>query len=209
MTNTMKTKTLQKTTALPTLQSILVERIRLTITRLVVLIFVVVCFFTSGTSARAQYSLLPRQCTDAYLEWYCFVLGQIAIGQPYVPNMPERLWFAQAMATQKLTPAEIQVMWNMPVFWATFKTDWLRLPEWQREALRRSWRLQYATAVAYGTQRGFASGTSNASPPYTVKSDSEAIQALAHHRAVSNQIQNIGTSMCNSTIDLMHAMSGH
>jgi len=205
----MKTKILEKTTALPTLKSILVERISLTMTRFVILIFVVVCFFTSGTSVRAQYSLLPRQCTDAYLEWYCFMVGQITIGRPYVPGMPEKLWFAQAMAVQRLTPAEMQAMWNMPVFWATFKTNWFNLSEWQKEALRRSWRLQNATAAAYGTQQRFAPRTSNASPSYTVKSDAEAIRALENHRAMSNQLQNFATSRINSTIDLMHAMSGH
>ena len=178
-------------------------------TRFVTLIFVLVCFFTSGTSVRAQSSLLPRQCTDAYLEWYCFMVGQITIGQPYVPGPPEKLWFAQAMATQRLTPAEMQMMWNMPVFWATFKTDWLNLSEWQKEALRRSWRLQNATAAAYATQQGFALGTSNASPSYTGTSDSEAIRALENHRAMSNQLQDFATSRCNSTIDLMHAMSRH
>jgi hypothetical protein len=113
-------------------------------TRFVILIFVVVCFFTSGTLVQAQYSPLPRQCTDAYLEWYYFMVGQITIGKPYVPRMPEKLWFAQAMAAQRLAPAQMEMMWNMPVFWATFQMGWSNLSEWQRDAARRSWRLQIA-----------------------------------------------------------------
>ena len=129
----MKTNILEKTTALPFLKSILVEGIRLTMTRFVILIFGVVCFFSSGTLVQAQYSPLPRQCTDAYLEWYCFMVGQITIGKPYVPCMPEKLWFAQAMAVQRLAPAQMEMMWNMPVFWASFQTGWSNLSEWQKK----------------------------------------------------------------------------
>ena len=176
-------------------------------TRFVILIFVVVCFFSSSTLVQAQYSPLPRQCTDAYLEWYCFMVGQITIGKPYVPRMSEKLWFAQAMAAQRLAPAQMEMMWNMPVFWASFQTGWSNLSEWQKEAARRSWRLQIAGATAYATQQSPAVGTSNGSPSYTGMSEAEAIRALENNRAMSSQLQNFQTSMCNSTIELMHAMS--
>jgi hypothetical protein len=148
---------------------------RLMITRFAILIFVVVSLFASGTPIQAQHSPLPRQCTDAYLEWYCFIAGQITMGKPYTPRMPEKLWFAQAMAAQRLTPFQMEMMWNMPVFWATFQRDWFNLSEWQKEAARRSWRLQIAGGATYGTHQGFASGTSNVSPSYT---GNAAISAL-------------------------------
>jgi len=113
-------------------------------TRFAILIFVVVAFFTSGTPIQAQYPPLPRQCTDAYLEWYCFMVGQITIGKPYTPRMPEKLWFAQALAARGVTPAEMEMMWSMPAYWGTFQMGWSNLSEWQKEAARRSWRLQIA-----------------------------------------------------------------
>jgi hypothetical protein len=203
----MKAKILEKTIAPPPLNSILVEEICLTMTRFVILIFAVVAFFSSGESIQAQYSALPRQCTDAYLECQYFIGGQITIGKAYVPSTPEKLWFAQFLAAQRLTPAQMQMMWNMPVFWARFQMTWSNLSEWQKEALRQSWRLQIAAGAAYGTQQSFASGPSNVSPSYTRMSEGEAIGELEHKRAISSQLQNFSTSMCNSTIELMHAMS--
>jgi hypothetical protein len=121
--------------------------------------------------------------------------------------MPEKLWFAQAMSAQRLTPAQMQTMCNMPVLWARFQMDWSNLSEWQKEALRRSWRLQIAGGAGYGTQQWFASGPSNVSPSYTGNSEAEAIRALENNRAINYQLQNFSTSMCNSTIELMHAMN--
>jgi|SRR6266576_1365267 len=194
----MKTKILGKTTALPPLKSILVERIRLTMARFVILIFVVVCFFTSGTPVQAQYSPLPRQCTDAYLEWYCFTVGQITIGKPYVPSMPEKLWFARAMAAQRLTRAQMEMMWNMPALWANFQMVWSNLSEWQKEATRRSWRLQIAGGAAYGTQQGFASGTSHVSPGDNGKSESELRRQLQNERDIGSAVNSALTSNFNS-----------
>jgi hypothetical protein len=164
----------------------------LMMTRFAILIFAVVSFFTSSTPIQAQYRPLPRQCTDAYLEWYCFMVGQITIGKPYVPRMPEKLWFAQAMASQRLTPAEMEMMWNMPAFWASFQMGWSNLSGWQKEAARRSWRLQMAGGATYGTQQGFASGTSNVSPGYTGKSESE------RNRDISNALNSIHEARMNT-----------
>jgi hypothetical protein len=133
----------------------------LIVTRFAILIFVAVAFFTSRTPIQAQYPQLPRQCTDAYLEWYCFMVGQITIGKPYMPRMSDKRLFAQAVAAQRLTPSQMEMMWNMPGFWATFRMGWSNLSEWQKETARRSWRLQIAGGAAYGTQPGFAPGTSN------------------------------------------------
>jgi hypothetical protein len=164
------------------IECILAERIRLMTTRFAILVFVAVAFFTSGTPIQAQYSPLPRQCTDAYLEWYWFMVGQITIGKPYAVRMSDKLWFAQAMAAQGLTPAQIEMMWNMPAFWANFQVGWSNLSEWQKETVRRSWRLQIAGGTAYGTQPGFASGTSNVSPWYTRKSEPELRRQLHQQR---------------------------
>jgi hypothetical protein len=139
----------------------------LIMTRFAILIFVVVSFFTAGTPIQAQHPQLPRQCTDAYLEWYCFMVGQITIGKPYTPRMPEKLWFAQALAARGVTRAEMEMMWSMPAYWATFQMGWSNLSEWQKEAARRSWRLQMAGGATYGTQQGFPPGTSNTSPAYS------------------------------------------
>ena len=136
-------------------------------TRFAILIFVVVAFFTSRAPIQAQYRPLPRQCTDAYLEWYCFMVGQITIGKPYTPRMPEKLWFAQALAARGVTPAKMEMMWSMPAYWGTFQMGWSNLSEWQKEAARRSWRLQIAGGATYGTQQRFPPGTSNVSPGYS------------------------------------------
>jgi hypothetical protein len=53
----------------------------------------------------------------------------------------------------------MEMMCNMPVFWATFQMGWFNLSEWQKETARRSWRLEIAGGAAYGTQYGFESGT--------------------------------------------------
>ena len=181
------------------IECILVERLRLMTTRFAILIFVVVAFFTSGTPIQAQYPPLPRQCTDAYLEWYWFMVGQITIGKPYTPRVPDKLWFAQAMAAQRLTPAQIEMMWNMPAFWATFQMGWSNLSEWQKETARRSWRLQIAGGAAYGTQQGFTSGTSNVSPG---KSESELRRQVQNEHDMNNAVNSALTS---SPEALMHA----
>jgi len=171
------------------IECILVERICLMTTRFAILIFVLVAFFTSGTPIQAQYPPLPRQCTDAYLEWYCFMVGQITIGKPYTPRMSDKLWFAQAMAARRLTPAQMEMMWNMPVFWVTLQMGWSNLSEWQKETARRSWRLQIAGGAAYGTQQGLPSGTSN------------------HDRDIGSALNSISTSRYDAMMNAARSLT--
>jgi hypothetical protein len=166
---------------------------------LLLVVLVLACFAISPM-AQAQHPPLPRRYTDAYLELYWFMVGQITIGKPYTPRMSDKLWFAQAVAAQRLTPAQMEMMWNMPAFWATFQMGWSNLSEWQKEAARRSWRLQIAGGAAYGTQPGFAPGTSNVSP-YTGKSEFELRRQLQNER---DNDRNIGNAL-NSYDALMHA----
>ena len=173
---------------------------------LLTVVALILASFALSPMAQAQYPPLPRRCTDAFLEWYCFMVGQITIGQPYMPRTPEKLWFAQAMAAQRLTPAQMEIMWNMPVFWATFKMGWSNLSEWQKEAARRSWRLQIAWSATYGTQQGFASGPSNVSPSYTGKSDSELRRQLENERYIGNAVNSALTSSHEAMMNIARNM---
>ena len=189
------------------LRRTLVEKIALMKTRFAILILIVIAFFTSGTPIQAQYLYPPltQQCTDAYLEWYFFFVGQVVGVKPYTPSAQERLQFAQYVAAgyPRLAPAQKEFWLNMPVLWATFRRQWSYSSEEQKEITRLFWRQQIVGSAAYGTQwYGFASGSSNAS-------SSQAINELNRRMQSAVDLQNFTTRMTDSKIDLMHAMSGH
>ena len=143
--------------------------------RFAILIFVGVAVLTFDVPIQAQYPPLTRQSTDAYLEWYCFMAGQISSGRPYAPSPQEKFWFAQVMAAQysRLSPAQVELLSRMPLLWTTFRRSWSSLPEEQREAARQFWRLQIAGGSAYGVpQQDFTAGTSRGVPSYTGRSES-------------------------------------
>jgi hypothetical protein len=176
-------------------------------TRFAILILIAIAFFTSGTPIQAQYMYapLPRQCTDAYLEMYCFLWGQVAGVRPYTPSAQERLQFARYVTAvyPTLAPAQKEFWLRMPLVWATFCREWFNSSEEQKEMTRLSWRRQIAATAAYATQQpAVAAENSNLT-------EAQAINELNKRRqSISNQI-NFNNTMTSSTIDLMHAMSGH
>jgi len=176
-------------------------------TRFAILILIVVACFTFGMSIQAQYLSPPltRQCTDAYLDWYLFLLGQVAGVRPYTPSAQERLQFARyvAAAYPTFAPAQKQFWLNMPLFWDTFRREWSHSSEEQKEIARLFWRRQIAAAAGYGTQQPALAA---ANPNLT---EAQAIDELnKRQQSISNQI-NFSNTMTNDTINLMHAMSGH
>jgi hypothetical protein len=125
-----------------------------------------------------------------------------------------------------LEPATRQWYANAPAMLASIYAQWPVLNDWQRAAVLQQWNLELpqmlwmldpvlAAAQAVEMQEAQRSrldafrNTGLTWQPDSAASDTEVLESLNSHSAMTARLQDYSTTMANSTISLMRAFNRH
>ncbi len=169
---------------------------------------------------------LTQEAADAALDVIHFIATAVwGVDAIEVTNVVRPLWRTHLASWFPSLPMETQYWYaNAPMTLASINSQWQLLNPWQRGALIQQWAVELpsmlwmlepvlAQAHAAETQehvRGrIADWRQQASQGQQVSglSSEEAIQELQRRSHQAAQLSNFGTTMANSTINLMHAMN--